>query len=422
MSKILAVARREFLETVKNKIFLINLVLVPALALGGAALSIYFAKQAVGGPRETRQIVVEDRSGLLADDLREAFAQHNRRRPQQPIALTLIEPEADAPTTGSEELAARVRAGTVHGYAVIGPGAVEGSDKCLYYLKARNLADMELVSTVQQCLNEAIVAVRARRRNLSPKVLDEIRAWTSFEQIDVGEQAGGGKRSEAVMVMAPFFFLFLMFTGVFAVNQQILTGVIEEKSSRIIEVILSAVSPFQLLTGKMLGAVAAGFILIGVWGGAAYAAALIKGIHAAVPLSVFVYFTLYFIFGFLMVASFLAALGSMCNTLREAQSMMTPAMIIFVLPIIAWFYITQQPSGLFAVVLSFLPPITPMVMILRIAAWPEIPLWQIAASFVLLALSVPAMLWIAARIFRVGILMYGKPPSPREILRWIRYA
>ncbi|MCX8035947.1 MAG: ABC transporter permease [Candidatus Sumerlaeia bacterium] len=422
MSKILAVARREFIETVKNKIFLINLVLIPTLVLGGMALSVHFAKRSVVGPRETRTIVVEDRSGLLADDLREAFAKYNQHRPQQPIVLTVTGPTADAPTTGSEEVVARVRAGTVHGYAVIGKDAVEGSAKSFYYLKARNLADMETVSTVQQCIHEAIVAVRARRHNLSPKVLEEIRAWTSLEQIDVGEQARGGKRNEMVMVMVPFFFLFLMFTGVFAVNQQILTGVIEEKNSRIIEVILSAVSPFQLLAGKVLGAVGAGFILIGVWGGAAYSATLIKGLHPAVPASTLLYFALYFVFGFLMVASFLAALGSMCNTMKEAQSMMTPAMIIFVIPMVAWFHISQQPNGLFAVILSFIPPITPMVMILRIAAWPELSLWQIAASFVLLAVSVPATLWVAARIFRVGILMYGKPPSPREIFRWVRHA
>jgi len=122
-----------------------------------------------------------------------------------------------------------------------------------------------------------------------------------------------------------------------------------------------------------------------------------------------------------LMASMLAAIGSACNTLREAQTLMGPVMMMFVVPMVAWFYIVQRPEEPVAVVLSFIPPLTPMIMILRIAALPDLSRLQIFASILLLSVSVPLVMWASAKIFRVGVLMYGKPPSLRELLRWVRY-
>ena len=116
-----------------------------------------------------------------------------------------------------------------------------------------------------------------------------------------------------------------------------------------------------------------------------------------------------------------AAVGSACNTLREAQGMMVPIALIFVVPLAGWMYFVQHPNGLVAVVLSFVPPLTPMIMVLRLAASREVPVWQIALSLLVLAAAVPAMMWVAAKIFRTGVLMYGKPPKIREMIRWLRY-
>lgn len=117
----------------------------------------------------------------------------------------------------------------------------------------------------------------------------------------------------------------------------------------------------------------------------------------------------------------LAAIGSACNDIKESQTLMQPVMLLLIIPMFAWFIIVQRPEGTLAVVLSFIPPVTPLIMILRIAVKPDLPMIQIIASILLLAASVPVVIWAAAKIFRTGILMYGKPPSLKEIVRWVRY-
>jgi ABC-2 type transport system permease protein len=203
-------------------------------------------------------------------------------------------------------------------------------------------------------------------------------------------------------------------------GQQILSSIIEEKSSRIIEVLLSAVSPFELMAGKIVGLVGIGITVTGLWGIAAYAAARSQGLSVDVTGQLMLYFVVYYILGFLMFSSILAGVGSVCNTLKETQSLMMPIMMVFIIPLLGWFKLVQSPGGMLARVLSFFPPVTPMVMILRLSATSDTPAVEILGSIVLLAAAVLGVMWAAAKVFRTGILMYGKRPGPREILRWLR--
>ena len=118
----------------------------------------------------------------------------------------------------------------------------------------------------------------------------------------------------------------------------------------------------------------------------------------------------------------LAAIGSACNTIKEAQNLMAPVMITSMSPLFFWFFIVQNPEDTISIVLSFIPPMTPMIMMLRIAAVPDLPLIQIIGSIIVLGLSVPVVMWFSGKIFRTGILMYGKPPSLKELFKWIRYS
>jgi ABC-type Na+ efflux pump permease subunit len=235
---------------------------------------------------------------------------------------------------------------------------------------------------------------------------------------------GTGKEKQAnpfLAFMTPFAFMFLLFMGTFGISQGLLTSLIEEKGSRVIEVLLSAVSPTQLLAGKILGTVAVGFVLMLVWGGVGYMAA--QKYHVAELVSTFrlVIAFLYFVPGFLLFASLLAAIGSACNELKDAQSMVFPLSMVTIVPMIFWFYLSEHPQSVISLALSFVPPITPMVMILRVCADPLTPLWQILATLALLWASVVVAIWAAGKIFRVGVLMYGKPPSVRELVHWLRY-
>jgi ABC-2 type transport system permease protein len=170
----------------------------------------------------------------------------------------------------------------------------------------------------------------------------------------------------------------------------------------------------------ILGLAALGFTIMLVWGTVAYVGAASQGVSDLLNAAGIGYFAAYFVLGFLLFSSVFAAIGAMCNSTKEAQAMMTPLMILVIVPMMLWPYIAQSPHGAVAIALSFIPVTTPMIMILRIAAVPDLSRIEILASLVVLAASVPATMWAAAKIFRTGILMYGKPPSPREIVRWLR--
>lgn len=243
------------------------------------------------------------------------------------------------------------------------------------------------------------------------------------EQVELGttarEERVRKKRDTMVQLMVPFFFMFLMFMGIFGMGQHMITSVIEEKNSRVIELLLSALSPFQLMAGKIMGLAGIGLTVIGLWAAAAVGAARWKGLNVDVPAELVVYFAIYYVLGFVLLSSILAGAGSICNTIKEAQSLLMPITMICIVPMVTWMVMVRDPNGMLARVLSFLPPLTPMVMVLRISAGGASAI-EVAASVVVLAASAPAAMWAAGKVFRTGILMHGKPPGVREVLRWVR--
>ena len=249
----------------------------------------------------------------------------------------------------------------------------------------------------------------------------QMRAAAARVPQEAAAAAGAGHAMPNFVSMgAAYLFVMLMFVGIMVLSQYLLTNLIEEKSSRVVEVLLSAVSPFELMSGKILGLTAAGLevgacaVVIGV-------VAMLEGFIGALNPWALALFLVYYVLGTLLISSMYAAVGSACNTLREAQGMMLPMAMLFIVPLGGWMYFVQHPNGMAATLLSFVPPLTPMVMILRLAASKEVPVWQIALSVLVLGASVPAMMWAAAKIFRTGVLMYGKPPKLREMVKWLRY-
>jgi ABC-2 type transport system permease protein len=268
-----------------------------------------------------------------------------------------------------------------------------------------------------------VVNRRCQLRGLSPEVLTELRRRVPSEHLVLGaaEEERVRKKSDFVAeLMLPFAFMFLMFMGIFGIGQHMLTSIIEEKNSRVMELLLSALSPFQLMSGKVLGLAGIGLTVISVWGAGAYAAARWRGLALSVPAGILPYFIIYYILGFLLFSSVLAGIGSVCNTIKEAQGLMMPVSLLCIVPMVSWFTLVKDPHGTLARSLSFVPPLTPMVMIVRLSAKAELPLLEVVASIVVLAGFVPVVVWAGAKVFRTGILMFGKRPGLREILRWIR--
>jgi len=283
----------------------------------------------------------------------------------------------------------------------------------------------EHIELIEDRLGEAVVRVRTNRAGLDPDramaMLKRPRATTQ-RLLESGEETEETDITRAFKLMIPMAFMALIFIGVFTSGQHLLMSTIEEKSSRVMEVLLSAVSPMQLMTGKILGHGCVGLLLVAVYGSVAIAGIIAFSAMHFIELSSLVYLVIFFFMGYFMVASMFAAVGAAVTDIREANTLITPVMMLVWIPWILWFPISQDPNGVIGTVFSFVPPIMPFVMILRIGADEVVPMWQIIASIAWGTVCTVAMIWMAAKIFRIGVLMYGKPPTPLQLLKWLRYS
>ncbi|MBI2504466.1 MAG: ABC transporter permease, partial [Candidatus Latescibacteria bacterium] len=227
---------------------------------------------------------------------------------------------------------------------------------------------------------------------------------------------------------APLAFVYLLWIAVFTSAQMLLNSTIEEKSSRIVEVLLSSVDAAELMAGKIAGTAASGLTVVGSWSVfISLAVAIVPGLLGASAMAVahiivnpfyLCSFVVYFFLGYLFYAALLVSIGSLCNSLHETQNLMMPILVPMMIPLFAMVPVGQDPNGLLARVLSFIPPFTPFVMMNR-AAGPPAP-WEYLATALLMVGAIFLATRAAARIFRIGILMSGKPPRLREIWKWLR--
>ncbi|MGA2070063.1 MAG: ABC transporter permease [Sedimentisphaerales bacterium] len=420
MRKVFEIARREYIDTVKTRTFVFSLLFTPVLII---CIGLFASRiSRVEGGRPPVKVVVTDLTTQLAGEIEAAINKHNQSNPKRQIIFESLPVGGDANAV-EEQGRKQLRLGGAEAYIVIDTNIIEGSGRTYVYTYKSKPTMMDATWAVEEFIRNAVVAQRCKARNVSQKLLDEIRN-VPVERVEIGEAAGEQhvqSRNQAnIKMMVPFFFMFMIYMGIIGIGQQMLSSVIEEKNSRIIEMLLSAVSPFELMAGKILGLGAIGLTIIGLWTAVSYGSVLWQGISVDITGKLLFFFVVYYILGFLLFSSLLAAIGSVCNTLKETQELMMPVILILILPMIAWFKLVQSPDGVFTRVLSIVPPVSPLVMPLRISAGSNVGIVEILASVGLLAASVLLMMWLAGKIFRTGILMYGKRPSLREIYRWLK--
>jgi len=418
MQKILKVAQREYIETVKTKTFIFMILMLPVVIV----LIVYFAGKLEGSGRSATRpplrVAVADLSGQLSDQIEASFERHNANNPNKRVRL-------QQSRLSDEEEKDRLRRGESDVYVVLGKDVLEEGGKMRVFTHKPKPPIMEALWTVESPLRDAVFRQRCDQQNLSPELVRNLRNL-SVERMEIGS-TGGQERFQSegdrvVKMMIPFFFMYLLFIGILTMGQQMLSSIIEEKNSRVIEVLLSAVSPFELMAGKILGLVSVGLTVVFLWGVSAIAAARWQGLSIDIGSAILTYFILYYVLAFFMFGAFMVGIGSICNTIKETQSLLKPVILICVVPIIAWRNIINDPNGILARVLSFVPPTSPMVMILRLSSGTEIWIVETLGSIVLLTASVLGGVWVAARVFRTGILMYGKRPGLREVGRWLKQA
>ncbi len=416
MRKIYKVAQREFVETVKTRTFLLGLLVIPLIIGSIIMFGQYFAPRP-DVPRAPVRVRVTSPSQTMSAEIKTVFDRYNLAHPLGSIMLDLA-------GAGAEEQAKEdLRQGRLDAYAAL-EGNLEGDEGTirLFTYKAKP-SQVDALGTVERLLREAVIDRRYETRGLDRKMLEAI-SNVSIQWAELGEaqnqERTQGKSQQMARMMMPFAFMYLIFIGIVGMGQHMVSSIIEEKNSRIIEVLLSAVSPFELMAGKIAGLAAVGLTVMALYGVAGYAAARWKGLQIDIGADLVVYGLIYYILGFILFSAILAGVGSVCNTIKETQSLMMPVMLVFIIPMLAWPRLAQEPNGELARVLSYVPPATPMVMVLRLSSGTAIWTGEVALSILVLIAGVLATVWAAAKVFRTGILLYGKHPGPREILRWLR--
>lgn len=449
LRKTLLVAWREFRFTALTPAFLIGVVAMPIALLGLIALYPLLLSQEATPLKGT--FVIIDPSGEVAPLVEEIlergdlFGKAAEKIAELMSGLPGASSGSDdnpfnafiAPTDMTilttpdanelETLKNDVRAGEVIAVALV-PGKAletpeenEDPDPGMLELFISPEMQPHHTAMLEHVLYQGVIETRALREGIDYLHVQRILESPPIEIVRILE-SGESPEDIRVRMALPMVLMLLLWISTFTSGNYVLTTTIEEKSNKVMEVLLSAVSPMQLMTGKILGQSVVAALMLVMYGGMAIAGLAVLAMSDLITTQLLLLCIAYFVIAYFTIASMMAAIGSAVSDLRDAQSLMGPAVIILILPLILWMPITSHPDSLLAVITGLIPPLIPFVMILRVAASAEpIPLWQIIASLVIGGGSVVVMLWMCARIFRVGVLMQGKPPSPLELMRWIRY-
>lgn len=235
-------------------------------------------------------------------------------------------------------------------------------------------------------------------------------------------ETGDSKSVGEAQFFVSLAFMMLLWIGTMTGGQYLLMSTIEEKSSRVMEVLLSAASSRDLMTGKILGQGAVAMTLLLVYAGLGMASIYKFDFMDLVPIERVLILLPYFIMAFMFMACLMAAIGSAVSDIREASSLMNPVMLVIVAPFLVMMPVIQSPNGTLATVASFIPPFTPFIMAMRLGGREQIPMWQIPATLVIGFAAVMVFMWGAAKIFRIGVMLYGKPPSLLTLMKWVAKA
>jgi len=439
MRKMLAVVRREYVQGVRNKGFIISTLLAPAIMAMFIVVPALLVTLRTG---EATRLAVVDLTGRLYAPLSESLAgggeapEEGPKRPprgmrdenfQVQFALERVEPGGRALEEVRAELSRRVLENKLDAYLVLPAEVLTGGAAELY---ARNTGDMFTHGLLEQRLGRLVFDERLRAEQLDGA---RVRALLSeFEVRRTRVSKGGEQRDEG-----PGGFIFPFIVGAFVViaimmyGQTILSAVVEEKTTRIVEVLFSSLRAFPLLLGKLVGVSLVGFTQFAIWG-VMFALLGLYGVGALtlaggnitlprVPLAALVLAPFYFMVGFYVYATLYAAIGSVVTSEKEATQIITPFSFLPLVAIYLAFPVIRNPNSAFSFWLSMVPFFSPVAMLVRVVTEPP-PAWQIALSLLIGAATVIGMVWLASRVYRTGMLMYGKRATLPEIWRWARRA
>lgn len=436
----MVVMKREYLQRVKTKGFWIGTLLLPLIVLTLTVLpSLLIAKS-----RTTQSIVVVDETGRVGSALVARAHARDREAPkggrerserglmqdesQMARFEIALEPPAADRKAQRAELDRRVLEKEIGAWIWIGPEVFAG--KPVEY-HARSVSNVFTQEALRDDLTSVVRRERLAQAGIDPERVDALTKPVRLETQRVSEKGSRAEGGAVGMFFALGLFM-MLYMSMLIWGQQVMQGVLEEKGSRVIEVVISAVTSFELMMGKLVGICLVGLTQLGIWLGTV-AVLTAPGIVASLALmppgtslptltpGILIHFILLFILGFMAFATLYAAIGASFNNLQEAQQAASVAAVFIVTPVMVMWPIINDSTSRMATVLSLIPLFTPLLMPLRIVI--EMPPgWQLALAYALTISFVIGMVWFCSKIYRVGILMYGKKPTFKEIWKWTRYA
>ena len=419
--RIRAIAWREFRYTALTKGFLFGAIILPGIMF--AAIPLLSMLSSKSAPLIGRVVVI-DPTNSLAQSLEMSLPMSAQKSLENQDNSTISEPfkveltvENISDTTRVEEFRAQLKESSLRALIIVTPSA----DGPAAELLVPSGASPRHTTILESALREAVTRARVTQANENYDRLSKLMGRSAIETRRVSPEGNESKENAQLRILIPAGFMFLLWIAVFTSGNYLLTSTIEEKSSRVMEVLLSAASPIELLMGKLVGQAGVAGVMLLMYGGVGLAGLGAAAMLDVVPLQHLLWMLVWFPLAYFTVAAIMVSIGSAVSDLREAQSLIGPAMLALTIPLILWLPIVESPNGMLATVSSFVPPAAPFVMILRLTAANEpVPMWQALLAVFVNVLTVAAILWAGARIFRVGVLMQGKPPSPMELLRWIK--
>ena len=341
-------------------------------------------------------------------------------------SVTAAKLEAIYPQALRLALSERVRKQELFAFVELPAGLLgtEGSARIRYYSAAP--AFRELLDWLQRAVLKEVVARRFIDANVSPVVVATLLKPIGTDEFGLAARGSDGHVHEAVeldrvrTIGIPVAFMFVLFVVVVMTTPQLMNSVLEEKMSRISEVLLGSVKPFELMLGKLLSSTAVSAVMTVLYlAGGAWAAKRWGYLDVLDPWMV-AWFVVFLLLSVLMYGSFFIAIGAACSDMKDAQNLMGPAMMILMVPALTWTLVARAPQSAFAIGASLFPPATPFLMLLRLALPERPPAWQVVVGMLLTLVATIAVVWAAGRIVRTGLLMQGKGVTMGELWRWIR--
>ena len=405
MHNIWLIAKREYTERIKTKAFLIATILIPTLMGGGVFGIVGMASRS----KTTSHIAIVTGQTQPAMDL---------KRELQNGKVSKMTVDILPASTAHASLDQQIVSKRLDGYLVITPAVEEGA-RPTFDFTPRSTADIATSQAIEEALRKVLMREYLETSGVSASKAEVVMSAVTLNVIEKNGKHGNSQTSFYVA----YVLFFLMYMVVLLYGMNVARSIIEEKTSRVFEVLLATITPDELLAGKILGVGAVGLTQVGIWMIAAGALTVSAGAMSGVSLSAaqIIFFLVYFALGYILYSSVAAALGAMTNSEQELQQLNMFLMVPLFFSMLMLVPVVTNPNSMLSRIVSQIPFCAPLLMELRISISMPQP-WELALSIALILVTTYAVLWISSRIYRVGILMYGKKPNIPEILRWLKYS